>query len=353
MQNTGLSNSPFKSPAEVVQHLGAVQSQDFAAAKWSLGLRMQKATDKLVEEAFNRGDFLRTHIMRPTWHFVMPQDIRWMQQLTAFRVKKTLAPYNQKLGITQEMLTQSKKVITKALQGKRFLTRAELAGQLEETLKTSIRGQRLSHILSHLELDALICSGPLRGKQFTYALLDERTSNAKQLGLEEALEQLALKYFNGHGPAQIKDFAWWSWLTMKDAQQGVDLAKAGLTEENVDGKIYWSAQKNHPKKLEEPQAFLLSVYDEYVLSYKDRSAYSEERIFEKLMSMGNALTAVMVFKGKIVGTWKRKKVKADQWEIELNPFTKLDTDATEAFEKASERYGQFMEVSTSIVCACK
>ncbi len=353
LQNTGLSNSPFKNPADVVEHLGAVQAQDFAAAKWTVGLRMQQATDKLVEDAFNRGEFLRTHVMRPTWHFVMPQDIKWMQELTASRVKRILAPYNQKLGITQEVLSKSQKVIAKALEGKRFLTRAELADKLEETLKTPIRGQRLSHLIVHSELDALICSGPLRGRQFTYALLDERAPNAKRLSLDEALGKLALKYFVGHGPAQVKDFAWWSGLTMKDAQQGLESAKSGLAGETVEGKTYWSPQKARPETSMGPSAFLLSVYDEYVLSYKDRSAFSEGRIFEKLMTMGNALTAVIIFRGKIVGTWKRRIIKAAHVEIELNPFVKLDPDEKEAFEKAVGRYGQFMMTSTSIALTYK
>src|SRR3990172_5913261 len=117
LRNTGLSTSPFKSPDAVVAHLGAVQAQDFAAAKWAVGLRMQKATDETVEKAFNEGKFMRTHVMRPTWHFVLPEDIRWMQELTAPNVKKILAPYNLKLNLTEEVLSQSQKVISKALEG--------------------------------------------------------------------------------------------------------------------------------------------------------------------------------------------------------------------------------------------
>ena len=164
--NTGLISSPFQSPDEVVSHLGAVQAQDFAAAKWSVGLRMQKATDTIVERAFNEGKFLRIHVMRPTWHFVMPEDIRWMIELTSPRVKKILIPYDRKLGITEDIVSKSQAVIAEALKGKNYLTRAELADYLEKN-EIPVRGQRLAHVLYYSELNALICSGP-RTRQTVY-----------------------------------------------------------------------------------------------------------------------------------------------------------------------------------------
>ena len=214
LRNTGLSASPFKTPEDAVAHLGAVQAQDFAAAKWAVGMRMQKATDENVEKSFNESKFLRTHVMRPTWHFVLPEDIRWMLELTGPRVKRILAPYDQKLEITKEVLSKSQVVIEKALEGKKNLTRAELADHLEKKMLPA-RGQRLAHILAYAELNALICSGPRKGKQFTYALLEEIVPKRKKLSREEALAKLALKYFTSHGPAQNRDFAWWSGLSCK------------------------------------------------------------------------------------------------------------------------------------------
>jgi len=279
--------------------------------------------------------------MRPTWHFVMPEDIRWMLELTAPRVKKILAPYDRKLDITSQILIKSQKVFAKALEGKNYLNRTELGNQLE-TNGISARGQRLAHIVAHSELEGLICSGPRRGKQFTYGLLEEVAPNAKKLPREEAIEKLALKYFRGHGPAQIGDFAWWSGLAMKDARQGLDRARTKLTEEPVEGKTYWFLQKTNPSAPKKPTAYLLSIYDEYVIGYKDRSALGEGRYFEKLIQMGNALTAVMVLDGRIVGTWKRRIGKA-QVEILLNQFTALDAKEKEAFEKAANRYSTFIE----------
>lgn len=347
LHNTGLGTSPFESPEAVVKHLGAVQAQDFAPAKWAVGLRMRNATDTTVERAFNEGKFLRTHVMRPTWHFIMPEDIQWMLELTAPRLKRILAPHEAKLDITPELLHQTQKAFTEALQGKKLLTRTELADILEQH-KIPARGQRLNHIVMHAELDALICSGPRRGKQFTYGLLEEMIPKTKKLCRDEALAKLALKYFTGHGPAQLKDFAWWSGLTVKDAQKGLVAAEENLAKETIEANTYWFVENSKLPKQRKLEAFLLSIYDEYIIGYKDRSALGDQRYFEKLIQMGNALTAVMVFGGKIVGTWK-KTAKRDLIEIKLSPFAKLDAEEESAFENAAKRYGAFKETPINVV----
>jgi len=348
LNNTGLSTSSFDSAESVVAHLGAVQAQDFSAAKWAVGLRMQNATDVIVEKAFNEGKFLRTHVMRPTWHFVLPEDIRWMLQLTAPRVRRILAPYDQMLEITKETLSQSQDEIKNALEGKKFLTRTELADQLEKK-DLRVRGQRLGHILMYAELDGLICSGPRRGKQFTYALLEDRVPKYLKLSREESLAKLALKYFTSHGPAQTRDFAWWSGLSAKDAKQAVDAIQSKLNQTILNGKTYWFSQKMWSRGQgsqivlldSDKQAFLISIYDEYTIAYKDRSEISEKRDIERMILKGNAFTAVIVLDGKVAGTWKRI-LKKDSVEIKLNPFKKLDEVKLELIKKAADRYGKFL-----------
>lgn len=353
LRNTGLSASPFSSTEEVVAHLGAVQAQDFAAAKWAVGMRMQKATDEIVEKSFNEGKFLRTHVMRPTWHFILPEDIRWMLELTGPRVKRIIAPYDKKLEITKRVLSQSQAVIEKALEGKRNLTRAELADLLEKKMLPA-RGQRLAHILAYAELNALICSGPRKGKQFSYALLEERVPKYRKLNREEALAKLALKYFTSHGPAQIKDFSWWSGLSVKETEEEIDLIQPKLAQTSLNGKIYWFSPGTRDEKLDssilnsDQQAFLLSIYDEYIIAYKDRSDISEKHDIERMISMGNALTAVIILDGKAVGTWKRV-LKETFVEIKLNPFKKLDGDKLELIIRAAENYGKFLNKDVSII----
>ncbi len=347
LNNTGLGTSPFNSPEAVVAHLGAVQAQDFAAAKWAVGLRMQNASDEIVESTFNEGKFLRTHVMRPTWHFILPEDILWMLELTAPQVRRILAPYDQRLEITKETLSQSQVEIKKALEGKKALTRSELADQLEKK-KMRVLGQRLAHILVYAELNGLICSGPRRGKQFTYALLEERIPKYGELSREEALAKLALKYFTSHGPAQTRDFAWWSGLSTKDANAAVNSIRSKLNQSTLNGKAYWFSEEiqdigqslQNSLLTAEKQAFLLSIYDEYTIAYKDRSDLSEKRDIERMISGGNALTAVLILDGKVAGTWKRA-LKKDTIVIKLNPFKKLNESNLDLFKKAASRYGKF------------
>jgi hypothetical protein len=292
--------------------------------------------------------------MRPTWHFVLPEDIRWMQELTAPRVKKILAPYDRKLEITKEVLSQSQSEIKKALEGKKTLTRTELADHLEKK-KMPARGQRLAHILYHAELNALICSGPRRGKQFTYSLLEETVPKWRKFSREEALAKLALKYFTSHGPAQIKDFAWWSGLPIKEANEAINSIQTKLARTNLNAKTYWFSPDPGEKGQDSPtslnsdnRAFLLSIYDEYTIAYKDRGDISEKRDIERMISMGNALTAVIILDGKVAGTWKRI-LKKNTIEIKLNPFKKLDEGKLELLKNAAEYYGKFLNKDISIL----
>src|SRR4051812_34415361 len=185
--------------AEVVRALGAVQAQDYAGAKWAVAQRTTGRSDAEIERELETGRILRTHVMRPTWHFVTPADIRWLIELTAGRVKAINASYHRQLGLDAATVARSNEVIAKSLQGGRFLTRAELGKALEQA-GIDTAGLRVGFLTGAAELDAIICSGPRLGKQFTYALLEERAPQAKSLPREQALAELARRYFTSHGP---------------------------------------------------------------------------------------------------------------------------------------------------------
>jgi len=343
LHNQQLAKPTMTSPGEIVKWLGAVQAQDYAAAKWSVSLRLQNVTDKNIEEAFNKGEILRTHVMRPTWHFVLPEDILWMLELTAPRVRMSLSHYDRKLELTDQFLSRCFDVILKSLRGGNFLTRLQLSEQLAKN-NISATGQRLGHIMAHAELSGLICSGPRIGKQFTYANLTERAPNAKQLSREESLKTLATRYFTSHGPAQVKDFAWWSGLSMKDAQEA-RMRVAALTSRDVNGKTYWFISEGKEKKAVDNRAFFMSLYDEYTIAYKDRVDISEERYVEKFITMGNALTGVMLFDGNVIGTWKRELSK-DSVALTLSPLRTFTSDEQGGFAQMAERYKTFLGKSS-------
>jgi hypothetical protein len=339
-----LNGPKFEDPATVVSWLDAVQSQDFPGAKWSINMRMTGTTDSGIEQAFNTGAILRTHVMRPTWHFVAPEDIRWLLMLTGPRVKALNAYMDRKLELDDVLSGRANTVIAKALEGGRQLTRQELAGVLAE-IGIVADGHRLSYIMMRAELDAVICSGARRGKQFTYALLDERAPQTKTLKRDEALVELTLRYFTSHGPATIADFAWWSGLTKADVRIGLDLVGSQLEQTTIDGQTYWFSSAPLPGSPVDFAAFLLPTYDEYLIGYTDRRAFFESNDNEKIGSRGQIMTfdSTVILDGFIQGSWRRV-FKQGAAVIEFMPFRPFTTAEDEAFTAARQRFSAFLEM---------
>ncbi len=348
LANQHLISSVFENSQEVVSHFGAVQAQDYNAAKWSIGLRLKNSRDKEIEQAFNEGKILRTHILRPTWHFVSPENLNWIEKLTSDRVKQLMKTYNIKLELTDELFKKTNKLICKTLQSKNYLTRQEIKSLLDEiNIKTNV--QRLAHIVMWAELDGLICSGPMRNKSFTYALLSERAPKQKNLTREESLAELVKLYYQSHGPSLIKDFSWWSGLSMKDATQGASLNKSKLFTEKVNGKQFWFFPTKHNPLPAKHSVFLLSVYDEYFIGYKDRSFILENNYKKNMVAVGNALlTSLIIINGRVEGTWK-KKLGKDKIEIKLNLFRKLNHKEMNELKIISEKYGNFLGMSVILL----
>jgi hypothetical protein len=338
----------FNNPAELVGCLGAVQAQDYTAAKWALGLRMEGAVDCDIEHAFNSGSILRTHVLRPTWHFVTPADIRWMLALSAPRINAFNAYYHRSLGLDHSIFTRSNAALSKALEGGRHLTRTELTAVLQAA-GIATDGLRLIHLVCAAELDGVICSGARRGNQFTYALLDERVPPRRTLDREEALSMLALRYFRSHGPAALADFAWWSGLGMADARKGLQLVKSEFTSEQVDGREYWFSNSQSHHGTDGTSAFLFPNYDEFMVGYKDRGAVYDPSHGKELGPRTNILFYhAIVIGGRIAGTWRRAQ-KTNLVEIELNPLIPFKDYETHAVELAAVRYGQFLGQPVSLI----
>src|SRR5438128_282472 len=218
LHNQHITRRTLETPQALVEWLGAVQAQDFAAAKWALGLRLQGVTDDDIEQAFTDGAILRTHVMRPTWHLVAPEDIRWLLALTAPRVHAVNAHMYRKYEVDGPSLALCRRVLEQALRDHNYLARRELVSLLEQVGITTGDTIRTSLLMMHAELEGVICNGPMRRKQFTYALIEERAPNTLTLTREEALAELASRFFTSHGPATAQDFAWWSGLTVADAR---------------------------------------------------------------------------------------------------------------------------------------
>jgi hypothetical protein len=346
LQNQKLSRTTFKSPEQVVAWLGVVQAQDYAAAKWAVSQRAKGITDSVMDQALADGTILRTHILRPTWHFVTPQDIHWMLKLSAPRILALSATYFRKLELDTAIFKRSNTVLTKALQGGKQLTRAELTSALKKNGIASDDLLRFTYLIVHAELHGILCSGGRRGKQFTYALLDERVSKSRSLEKDEALAELAKRYFTSHGPATLKDYTWWSGLTATDAKNGLEMIKSTLAYEVLDDKTYWFSRS--PVKEKGSVAHLLPNYDEYTVGYTDRSAIYDTRHNVKLDARGNFLfNNVILINGQVVGTWKRT-INKNSVILELNPFFVLSKPEKQAIESAGEKYGAFLDLPVEL-----
>ena len=338
LHNQRLAGAGFKRPAEVVAWLGAVQAQDYLGSLWALGLRMKTATEAAIEKAIADRTIIRTWPMRSTLHFVTPADIRWMLTLLASRVIAGRRSRYRQLELDQDVFDRSRDPVTRALEGGRQLTRDALYEVLEAAGIATI-GQRGIHILQRLALDGLLCFAARQGKQPTLALLEEWVPPARMLERDEALAELAARYYKSHGPATLQDFTWWSGLTVADAKEGIELAGPRLEQEVIDGQAYWLAAGS-PGASPSPTALLLPPYDEYTVSYKDRSAVLDPAHGGRISGNG-IFYPVIVLEGQVVGTWKRA-FKKGSVVITLSPFAPLKKKERQAVAEEAERYGAFL-----------
>lgn len=342
-----VSDQRMKRPEDVVEFLVCVQAQDYFGALWALGLRIGNVTEPEMEQAFIDGSILRTHIMRPTWHFVSPKDIRWIQALTGPRVKQNNSSTGRKIGLDEKVLLKSEKVIEKALRGGKQLTRIELQDFLEKAGIETRFEQRLAYIMMFAELNCLIVSGPRRGKQFTYMLLDERAPATKPKKREDALEEFSRRYFTTHGPATVHDMNWYSGLTVTDCKNGLEMVKSELEHEEIGGKEFWFAET----KLKKPKpntCYLLPNYDEYGIGYRDRSEIFEPKYEKQIIAReGTTFMHLIIMDSQLVGTWRRKLGKKEV-TIESKRFRAFSAKEETAFKKAANDYGRFLGLKVKL-----
>ncbi|AZS15222.1 winged helix DNA-binding domain-containing protein [Paenibacillus lutimineralis] len=338
-------------PEQVVKHLGAMQAQDYHQALWAIGLRMPSGTVSDIEQSIADHKMILTWPMRGTLHFVPSEDVKWTLKLSASR---TLAQDNRRLEqleLNQGIIQHVSQIIYDVLYGNKRKSRPELMQLLEEE-GISTKNQRGYHLLWYIAQSGLICHGPREGKLQTFVLLDEWAPDAKELSMEESIGLLAERYFTGHGPATVQDFAWWAGITLSTARQGVEAAKPCLVSEKIKGQEYWGTESLLAGSMDErPSVYLLPGYDEYLLGYKDRSAVLRTEFASRIIPGNNGVfMATIVIDGHIAGIWKRS-IKNKGIDIEFDLFTPL-ADREESIIKAAERYCSFMGLplaSTSFI----
>lgn len=337
--NQRIEGTCESTPEDVIAAFGAMQAQEYPYAKWGIGQR-SGTKDNDVERALTEGAILRTHAMRPTWHFVAARDIRWIQELTGPRVHAVNRSIYARNELDEGVLRLARNLVERALQDGNHLTRQEIAALLRDG-GIEATGQRLAYVVMHLELDAVICSGPRRGRQHTYALVQERAPHAGSMERDEALAELTRRYFARHGPATVKDFVWWSGLLMRDARRGVDMFGTDLERFELDGSIYYHAPVGETGPWAPTSVRLLQAYDEYIVGYREsRHVLDIEGAAIVPPSGRLVFWHAVTIDGQVAGYWRRSE-KSRQLSVEFQPARTLDEDEYEALCAEAERFGAF------------
>jgi hypothetical protein len=344
LRNQRLLDSPAGSPADAVRWMLALQAQDYAGALWSIGVRAPGSRVDEVTAALDEGRIVRSWPMRGTLHVTAPEDLPWMLELIGPRMLATIAPRRRQLGITDITLGTAADLIRGELEGGRAATRPELFAALERAGE-STGAQRGINLLGALCQSRVLCLGPRRGAQHTFVLFDEWLPRVAPRDREDALRELALRYFRSHGPATAKDLAWWTQLLVSDMRVAVASARDDLEELEVDGVAYYQAADSPAARGEDdgrPVTLALPGFDELLLGYRDRAASLEPEWAERVVPGKNGLfLPTIVDDGHVVGTWRRTK-RSRETLVDTTQFVELDDGVRARFSAALQDYGRFV-----------
>jgi Winged helix DNA-binding domain len=333
------------SAGEAVRTLLAVQAENPGQAAWAVASRTQHPDQADLAGLLDDGAVLRTHVLRPTWHFVRAEDIGWLLELTAPRIRRVTGQQLRTAhGLDEPSTAHAIASVTQALATRGQLTRTQLAGELRER-GTRGSGQLLMILLAHAELDGLICSGRVVNGEHTYALMSERVPTPRRLGRDEALAELALRYFTGHGPATERDLAYWASLTLTDVRAGLQQVRDRLGSFQHDGRTYWHAPDDPPAGPQQPAGHLLQILDETYRGYQD-SRWVLDAAGDVPRSR-EAATGMALVDAQLLAAMRRT-IARDRVQFDLRPYRALTPPQTEALEQAATRYGTFLQLNAQL-----
>lgn len=343
-----LSSAPLPRAADVVRLLTCVQSQERDHAFFSLAMRSRKDRYAAVQREFDASAFLRTHILRPTWHFVAPEDLRWILALTSPRVLSSMGARHRQLGLDEaKRLGDGFDLLAELLQDKNFLTRPELGEAFVERGSPIKPGEQLGHLLIVAEMRGLVCSGPMKGVHHSYALVDEVIAPTLERSRDEAVVELVRRFFSGHGPASVKDFTRWATMTVSDTKAALAQLGDDLEEVEIDGIPHWF-DPTQVRRVSRgaPAAYLFPTYDEAVLTYPqvNFSALPGHPYAEHT----DPFWASVVLDGTNVGLWKRT-VRPDAVQVEVHLAPEVSTRGRTQVRVAAQRLAGFLGRDLSLV----
>ena len=339
LYNQLLATHTQKTPQEVVSWMGAMQSQALDLAKWAIGQRLKDKTVKDIDNALNTAKIIRTHTLRPTWHFVSAADVHWMFDLSNPRLKPIYQSYCRMSNADEKLIYRCIPLVEKALSDDKHLTKQEI-NDLLLTHNIEADARHLTMILSYAEMEGLICNGKVRGSKQTFTLLEKWAPRKETLHKEEALARLAQRFFFSHGPATLNDFAWWSGLTLTECKHALEMIKENLVSETANDRTFWMRNDIQTPPTTQQSAILLPPFDEFVVSYKDRSELIATTHYSKVMTKNGIFSPTTMLNGKIIGSWK-KTVQKNKPKVELSFFEKTSKQIQALFEPEIKRIETF------------
>ncbi len=345
--NQQITGSKFKTAKEIANWLGAIQAQDYNMAKWALGIRLRNSTEIVINNDIDSGSIIRTHLLRPTWHIVSSDDIYWIQELTAPHIKSSLKYRDKQLGLTDTIFRKCYKIFEKTLRDRNHKTREEIMQELINA-KIAVDNNRASHIFLRAEIDGIICSGKQKGSKPTYAILAEWVPIKKRTYGDEALKELALRYFTSRGPATVQDFSWWSGLSLSNSKLALELNKPYLISDTIENKTFWFDDSSNLTNPINKKIYLLPAYDEFLISYRDRTASLLSIDNKKTISDNGIFYPTILIGGQIIGTWKRN-IKDKHIILTINLFKTGIPDFSKILSKSASIYSEFYNKESEII----
>lgn len=339
-----LTGNEWKTPEQVVTWFAAMQAQDLASVKWSLGIRIPGLTEASVDAALERGDILRTWPMRGTIHLIPSRDARWMLETTGVRQLGGVQKRWDYLGLDRPTVECAGEVLQSALTGGKRLTRAQAAEALQVAgIDTS--SQRLYHLLWHASQIGITCIGPNLGKEQTFVLLEDWAPEQRRLGKDEALTELAWSYVRSHGPVPATDFAGWAGISVTSARTALAANDGRATRVSSDFGELWIASDLLDRGAgDDSQAriWALPGFDEFMLGYKDRQAILDDGQLALVVPGSNGVfRPTIVDAGAVIGTWKRS-ISKTKVKIEVDEFRTLSKRQASGVADAFAPYGEYL-----------
>jgi hypothetical protein len=341
-----ITKPEFKTAKEIVSWMGAIQAQDYPMAKWAVGIRLLEPVINDIESAIDKGEIIRIHVLRPTWHFVAADDVYWMLQLSSEKIKSSLRSRHKELGLSEPILANTRNIIEKSLGGGLSLTRNELGKEFQKA-RISTDENRLSHILFSAEMEGIICSGPVKNDKLTYALISERVPQKREFSKDESLAELARRYFISRCPATIEDFAWWSNLSLGNARRAIDIIRSDFSAEKIGNSEYWLPNTFSGAGKESAAVHLLPAFDEFLISYRDRSSSLALIHNKKTVTDNGIFHPPIVINGQVAGLWRRS-FKKNSMVVETDFFQAVSKNVSRMTEKKAGAYGQFLSKKTEV-----